>query len=342
MKNLVAIMLIIGSFSSEAQIKYYKDSSFNQSFNLLSGSTQLIPGVVWDDPDFSAPIGFMFHMFNDSSNTFYSSSDFGTGCQLTLHPVVFGADSVYSVIMALGSDLIDRGDGTSISQSAISYKTEGTAPNRIFKIEWKRAGFFNPFQSGDTDDSLDLQLWLYEGSNIIETRIGNANLVSTPIDLWESNDGPFIGIADTLAFSITGVNAVKGYNFKGPITNPSLDSFTNLGALTSLPGMIGTPTSGMVFRFIPRTNNGVNVGYETIVTYVEPSFNYLKESQVMNIEYYQDSEASYEIVSSNGGIIQKGTLQKGKNKIQVNEMPSGLYILRMQMKQSSYHYKFTN
>ncbi len=343
MKNISLLIVLFLSCTAQAQYKYYSDSAYNQTFSLLSGATQVIPGEVWDDPDFSAPIGFMFHMFNDSSDMIYNSENFSLGSQLSLHPVSVSIDTVISAIIPLGSDLVDRGTGTLTSISPITYRTDGVAPNRIFKMQWKNAGFYEPFGAGDTDDSLDFQLWLYEGSDMIESRFGTANLVSAPLDLWQSADGPFIGIVDTLIINMSGATAVKGYNFSGPITNPGLDSFVNLFATTGFfPGMIGNPSSGMVFRFIPKKKISGNVGYETLVSYAEPSFNYFQEAHLLEIELYEHRVATYDIISMNGSIIQQGKISQGKNKLDVSKLSSGVFMIRLKQNNQYYNYKFAN
>lgn len=341
MKHLFILSLLCISLSSKAQYKFYSDSNYNQIFTLLTGATPLVPGIVWDDPDFSAPLGFMFHMFNDSSDMIYNSENFSLGSQLSLHPVPFGTDSVISAIIPLGSDFVDRGTGSATSISPISYRTDGIAPNRIFKMEWRNAGFYDAFSAGDTDDSLDLQLWLYEGSDIVESRIGTVNFVSAPLTLWLSNDGPFIGIADTLNFTSTGITAAKGYFLSGAITNPLLDSFVVFGGVSGvIPGMIGNPVSGMVFRFIPYKKPNGNVGYETLVSYAKPSFNYFQEAHLLEIELFENSIASYDIISMNGSIIQQGKINQGKNKLDVSKLSSGVFMVRLKQNNQFYNYKF--
>ncbi|MDR7212675.1 LamG-like jellyroll fold domain-containing protein [Flavobacterium piscis] len=44
------------------------------------------------------------------------------------------------------------------------YTTSGTAPNRVFKVEWSR----QKWQYNSSDDVISFQVWLYEQSNVIE------------------------------------------------------------------------------------------------------------------------------------------------------------------------------
>ncbi|MDW8219375.1 MAG: S8 family serine peptidase [Bacteroidota bacterium] len=70
----------------------------------------------------------------------------------------YGADGVIS---AFTLDLYMLPDGT------IRYATQGTAPNRVFIVQWKRASIVSA-TGASPDADLNFQIRLYEGSNRIE------------------------------------------------------------------------------------------------------------------------------------------------------------------------------
>lgn len=342
MKNALFIIACFIVHQAQAQYKYYKDSSYTQSFSLLSGATDVIPGTIWDDNDFSAPIGFMFHMFQDSSTMIYNDEDISLGCQLSLHPIQPTDDTFYSVIMPLGSDLIDRGYNGTSSLSPISYKTDGVAPNRIFKMQWMSAGFYEPVTAGGSNvDSIDFQLWLYEGSDIIETRFGTMNLTAPELDLWQSADGPFIGIADTMFYSTIGIDAKKGYYFAGAIANPNIDSFTVFAGITSLLGLSGSPVSGMVFRFIPKKEDGVVSSYQTEIQLSKPQCNYHPQREELSIQVFEQKKFTYEIITLLGNTVSAGHASYGKNYISTANLPKGIYVAKITNDKYVGTYKFS-
>lgn len=74
-------------------------------------------------------------------------------------------------------------DGT----SAITYKTEGTAPNRVFTVQWKD---LLSFHTGSTS-RLNFQAKLYETTHTVEFHYGNINTGS-----FAATEGASIGIKD--------------------------------------------------------------------------------------------------------------------------------------------------
>ena len=71
----------------------------------------------------------------------------------------FGADGLIS---GFSLDLWMLPDGT------IRYTTQGTAPNRVFVVQWKRASYVSNNTAPDANTDLNFQIRLYEGSNRIE------------------------------------------------------------------------------------------------------------------------------------------------------------------------------
>lgn len=140
-------------------------------------------------------------------------------------------------------DLCDRGYNTGTMLSPISYKTEGNAGNRIFKLEWKEAGSFDEVDSLATTNAvmhISLQMWLYEGSNRIEFRYG-ANNIPNPALFYGGEDGAIVGLG---AFNQAG-NLILAELLSGAASAPQLQS----GGLPQ--PLTGTPAPNSVYRFNP-------------------------------------------------------------------------------------------
>ncbi|MCU0424713.1 MAG: S8 family serine peptidase [Candidatus Kapabacteria bacterium] len=142
----------------------------------------------------------------------------------------YGAEGIIS---GFTLDLYMLQDGT------IRYGTQGTAPNRVFTVQWKRASFVtNTGVSPDAD--LNFQIRLYEGSNRIEFAYDRMSF---------TRDG----------FLIRGQVGLRG---RTPADfNNRLVNFTAHNWLTSVTGSAPTdrcdlfpeiaPPSGLVYVYTP-------------------------------------------------------------------------------------------
>ena len=136
MKQHLLFLCFLFAQSIHAQDFPYDFSVEQGVYTPLQNAISANNGMVWDDPSIEAPLGFDFQFFGQTASTLYWYG--GTAFN------VFGLPAnTTPLIIAYGSDLIDRGYDVGISQSPISYKTEGSPGNRIFKMEWSNAGFYD-------------------------------------------------------------------------------------------------------------------------------------------------------------------------------------------------------
>jgi hypothetical protein len=107
------------------------------------------------------------------------------------------------------------------------YVVTGSAPNRIFKIEWSGQKW-NYLSAANV---ISFQVWLYETSNIIEYiyNRGTANINGAP--------AATIGIYDAASTSLTLSNSS---------TNPTTSSTAVLATINA------KPASGQIYRFTPN------------------------------------------------------------------------------------------
>jgi len=323
-KILILLALLIPSLTF-AQYKYYKDSSYTQGFNFLSGGTSVNSNTFWDDPEFAIPIGFTFHLFNDTINTVHISAEVGLGGFLTTETVT-PSTTYSSGIIAFGSDIQDRDTSENSSFSPISYTLSGTAPSRIFKLEWKNAGFYNAIDNGIYADSVNFQLWLYEGSDAVEMRFGNGNYVSPLIDLYDGGPGPLVGLFDSL--NINTADARMFYFMKNSVTSPTLDSTTNVFSSGLPPGMNGNPVAGSVYRFIPKKGS-ISTGYTAFNTLVSNEMSYSTERNELRIDIYNNETFQYSIFDMQGHPVSTGSVSKGRKLINTGSLASGMYIVKL-------------
>jgi hypothetical protein len=208
------------------------------SYSNLSNPISINDGNLWDDPEYTFPIGFTFELYDQLIDSIYLGPANGgmiSGVRDTnLIPK-------YLIIPFL-SDFIDRGVLDGISVSPLGYELTGSPGSRILKIEWKNAGFYNEMAFLSTqNDFINFQVWLYEGTNTVEYRYGPRNIQNDSLN-YDGNTGARIGLSDYFAFD--------PYLLKGPQGNPVLtDSLTYIS---------GTPTNGKIYTFYKLTTGIAN------------------------------------------------------------------------------------
>ena len=285
----------------------YSFTATTGTYEDLIGTTSVNNNQIWDDPETTVPIGFDFELFDLNVNTLYLG--LGLGGTVTSE-LDFNYNAEY-IIAPFETDLIDRGDITGISQSPISYKLEGTAGSRIFKMEWKNAGFFDEGDTyGTLNDYINFQLWLYEGSNNIEFHFGSS-MITDPIVNYYGETGAFIGVADS---ALTDAYFVVG--------DPGVPTLSD-----SVIAINGTPADGTIYTF---TKNTIGIEAEERLTQTIKVFpNPFHTSTVLQSEERLD-HATVSIHNLAGQQVKEISQLSGhKIIIHREDLPSGIYYLQV-------------
>ncbi len=292
----------------------YKVSGNDYTFTKATGTYQDLTGAIpinnnqlWDSPDFVIPIGFAFDLNDtliDSLNV-ASAQGGSVSSRMGMH---------YCLIMVFEADLIDRGDISGISQSPISYKLEGSPGNRILKVEWKNAGFFDEGAAlGTLNDYVNFQLWLYEGTNAIEIHFG-PNQVTDPAINYLGRGGPGIGISGRIG------NAITAYYFLSDTPdNPMLVNYSTT--------LNGTPANGTIYRF---SRNTIGISAHPLTTHSLNLYpNPLKSEAVCQTE--KDlQDATLTVYSASGQLMRQITHISGKEvRLKRGNLAAGLYLIQL-------------
>lgn len=208
-------------------------STKTETYTNLSGGTQLMKDSVWDEfennnasNDLAIPLGFNF-----TFNKFVHDTLFLFDVNLV------GND--FATIFGSGMNMCDRGIGTKTSKSPIFIKREGTAPNRIVKVEWRNAGFVNEvIENGTIKDSLTSQIWFYESGNKLEIHIGPSNV-----------SGTFPEYLKFISFGIWSKESNPSAIINGSAAAPTLAT-----DLTTATGLDDFPSAGTVYTFAVDAN----------------------------------------------------------------------------------------
>ncbi|MDX6184407.1 T9SS sorting signal type C domain-containing protein [Flavobacterium sp. Fl-77] len=228
-KLLFSTLLFFVFFSNYGQsASSYCLTTTNVTYAHFTGTN--FPGFPNNDDDdaisgaVTLPFSFGFggadySQVKVSSNgwlTFGSSSVTGTQ---DYENVVANASTSKPILMPLWDDLRNV--------TRPHYEVTGTAPNRVFKVEWYQQRW--NFQSNP--DVISFQIWLYETTNVIEYRYtGGANAItsgSATIGIYDAND--------TYLTLNNGTNTATA----------QANVFTS--------NISAKPANGQVFRFTPPT-----------------------------------------------------------------------------------------
>ncbi len=211
---------------------------------------------------------------------------------------------------AFGAELMPRKDG----RSFIAQTTEGSSPNRIFKIEWGNLGF-----QFDTlgNDSVNFQVWFYENGGIIEYHYGKSS-VKNPFS-WNGETGAYVYLVD--------YDGNKTYGLKGNPSSPlSYTSFiTGAGPLNAVPAV------NSVFRFTPAAGNSV----------AEITQRTTKLRCMGNHEFEIQSTGpihNMRLIDLNGKIC----LQDMATRFSTDHLPAGVYFLQVETASGAELHKIVN
>lgn len=326
MKKILNTLFILLAFGIAANAQFNYDLTVRQeTYQPLTTGTDITGGNVWDDEHFKVPLGFSFALDGQTITDFSLLS--ATGCATD-------TQSQLSAFLLTDLDLQDRGYDSNIAKSPIRYIVSGSAPNRIFKCEVANAGIYDEEAIyGTQDDSVNLQVWLYEGSNILEIHYGPTQL-TYPADYFLFTGYPVVGFIRNIDFNSSTGSFDDLYMLQGNANAPIIDSVADIFSISG--GLNSYPSSGTVYRFSPKpvSVNGVDADKNSIKLVSNIG------SDKVIVKKNNDQEAYYSVLSMNGATMNiSGTLARGNNDINISNLPNGMYLLHVQSKSSRQTYR---
>lgn len=332
MKKVLFILLLCSSHLAFAQLSvdsYIFKVETGSVYTPLTGASNITEKLVWDEEKFKFPLGFVAKIGDNLISDFSISLSDGFG------PASDTEGVVNAFMFFAASDLIDRGaiDGT--PKSPLRYTLSGTAPKRIFKFELFNAGFYDEGDVyGTLNDSMNMQIWLYETSNIVEFHFGPSK-ISKPSDYFYLGGSPMIGYVKNA--DLSGFTFTKLFSLKGSFVNPDLDSLTSSSVEPDV--MSSYPAEGTVYRFIPK-EVAASIGESVIAS----DFRVYPTSVIdeVYVESLNELPAIVSLLNLNGQkMMDKQNINKGKNAINIGFLPAGTYFLQVKTENGSGVYKFS-
>lgn len=189
--------------------------------------------------------------------------------------------------------------------SSISYKVEGTPGAYILKCQWKNL----KIRYGQAINHINFQIWLYQQTGVAEIYYGPSSVNNQ--SGYNIQNGPQVGMFfSRLDFS----RCFEKLWVNGSPSSMSLDSNKNY----VFNAMLGIPTPGTVYRFVPRfstTGMAEQSGITTLPVYPNP----------VNGILHLPVEDDYELYSAEGKMIK---VWNEVIQIDMSAFPSGMYLLK--------------
>jgi len=332
-KIIFIALILVTSFGLKAQVMYpYTFTNLTATYSDLVGSTNLTAGNVWDDTVMTFPLGFAFKFALDNHNVDSLIID-TYGILYSPHDLDTNLNIGTKLIAPFRAQLVDRGlNSSSVPVSPISHVTTGVVGNRICKIEFRNAGFYNDTTSLD---ATNFQVWLYETSNVIEFRYGPSNVADIATN-FDGENGPRINLIynSTINLATMTYNIDTCTYISGNAATPVANNPTTLIDLNNPPvnfTFIGLPNNGQVFRFAP-------IGVNASVSATEKAFAKVnvyptKIENSLTIEH-DGQQFSARITDLNGQVILEEKNIQSNTKLNTSKLSQGIYFLTLTDEQS--------
>jgi len=303
MKQLISTLVFIFfiEFVYSQKIDY---SIFQEPYNELSSGINEQPNTKYDSnyhAYFTLPFTFLFNEIVSEEVDVYGPgyvnlidiTDTNIIELVTLYP--FFTYKLVDKSIILGQNNI---------QSSLTHKTDVLNGEKIYKIQWKNIGFLGC----SINDSLNMQVWIFEHSNKVQYRYGKSNMTSMAV--LNNPDTPLVAV------EVETLNDFYYGTFDGTPNN------YNWGYMNANGRSIGVPIDGMVIE-LKSTESPV---------YVNSKHNDLKLLIKRNSEFIEvvskDSNSlicGIEIYDIN---YQK-VINTNSHRINIENLNSGMYLLKV-------------
>lgn len=279
----------------------YTFSHSTAAYVNLSSPT-VVSTPYWDDFSvFTVSLPFSFNYYGTNYSTIYVMGGFagfvydGAG--------IFGADEMYT----FDNEVIDV-----TGNSTISTSVSGSAPNRIFKIQTLNGNFS---QDNTQQDYMNLQVWLYEGTNVIEFHYGPSSIVNPKS--WSLGgfgiNGPTVGLYKSYTTFLS---------LSGDASNPTVSS------LVPSNGVNGAPPANMIYRFTPSGVSGLTELLEDNLTEIYP--NPTNGSFAISTQSFKDQNITINIKNALGQVVYTEQAAITTSEHTVNSvLPKGVYSVEI-------------
>ena len=206
--------------------------------------------------------------------------------------------------------------------SPVGYEVAGAAPNRIFKMEWSNAGFYDEYdQTGNFGNLINFQLWFYETTGSFRVHFGPNTIKSA--DAYQIFGKPTLLFAKNIDFMSADFANEGFWSLAGDASNPTINYIPQFtGFLEANELLNSDPVNGQVYYFYTQENVGVVESNKMEWSaYPNPT----KETIFIKVA----SEDIVEIYNMNGQLCSSTQVRKGTQQLDLSELNQGLYVLKL-------------
>jgi len=317
-KLLIGAVILSFTFSAAFCQMPYTLSVLQEAYQPLSGATSINNNISWGDTNaYSVPLGFDFSMGDKTASAFHLS------CRGNFISDTPGRCNMF---FFSGAALNDRSFGGNPSLSPIRYLMSGNSGNQIFKAEFFNTGFADGLcSSNEVNDSANMQVWLYENSNIIEFHYGPSYLPDSscfftrpygPLVYYIQNDTIWTGAPHHLS-------GVSDFIVSGDPANPTFYQDDS-----TIIGLSSFPVNGTVYRFSPSSTGISKIqSVSSIKVYPNPATDFI------TIENAYGS--SVIILNTLGQVAYSSPIWQDIQTISIKHLSVGVYFLQVVNKDGS-------
>lgn len=312
MKKIILLTFVLCfSNSIKAQNIYYFEVANEPYVSLNQQGVVLSEDNIWDEPQFAIPLGFEFFFFDLKIDTLFTGDGIGAFLHNKPRPEFVDSNSD-RFIVPYETDLQDRGALDNLSsQSPITFRWEGFPGQRIFKLEWQNAGFFDERDElGTMNDFVNIQVWIYEETSVIEFRYGASQITNPEVNFFGLN-GPTIGIMSAvLSLPIVLIGDPENPNLTNDLSEPT--------------GLDSTPPNGTVYRFVPdlETVNPISSNSK-----IEPNFSILYNKSAQNLYINTKQPQTLKLYNIAGQLLNTKNIEFSQNW-NISNLTNGMYLLQ--------------
>ncbi len=231
---ILALCLLTTRSSHAQTAASYVFTPVQGTYTELTGGTS-VAAIQVDQALSQVPIGFNFSYCGTSYSQALASSN--GWLSFTLNSTNSCSSNEYTYLTSVVKPgLMPLWDDHSGAGGSASYKTEGTAPNRVFTMEWKNWKWYYNAPAA----VISFQVKLYETTNIIEYHYRQE---AEPVYISTSSYmGATIGICDAQP-------TISYLSLNNTSASPTASS------TLYTTGIITKPATGQIYRFAPPGTN---------------------------------------------------------------------------------------
>lgn len=321
-RTLLSCLALLLPAAAMAQLPYNL-TVLDQPYTPLEEATALPADAFddemgWDDPEFTADIGFDFSF---SGYVVNQLDQIGLG-SLMLGATFDGPIYLHGV-MPTNYDLADRGI-LGGDPSIIRWATDGAAGNRVFTIEWANAGIYEEIfdSAGVSLSYVNIQVRLFEADNAIEFHYGPSD-IAAEITSFEPQLSGLLLEVDILSEEYD----ASIYGLGGDPAAPDLNYIDGFYSWYYSPALSSYPTDGTVYRFGPT---GVTLNLEDVE---QARFTLGPNPTQDYVQAVFDGTRTWTLQDLSGRILATG-MDTQRARVDMTHLPAGTYLFSLEGEQT--------